>query len=1079
MPSVYTVTSFPTKPYEGASYFNVNLRILGTFRNNKWYYYQPFSLKLPADSYDIDNDGIPDELDDSVQLDYTGGEFKTPSGNLSIPDPSSISDTITGCTQNGTDKDKIFTPGGPGFIVLDDGSIITFLIGPENLDPGLPPEQVLTVTCPPKATIFTCEGFGDLDGDGILDIYDTDAGYTPPGEFEGTGVDVSLFLDPIDGGSKNKSGGPYGFYATGDGLVICPDGDFVFFKFGDLVQVENECTVFFGTLQDDDEDGIPNILDENLGYVAGDFSIPGSDPVITLTGGLTPESILGPGCGPGSLNNGPYPYTIIAEKDGLYYDNSGEVTFFYQGEEVTIEPGFSVFFGELTDSDEDRIPDGFDQTANYVGGSDFTTAGSVIVSSVILSGMDDGSTNNSGATYNLQVKNGGVIINKDGSFDFFNAEDFVKVKNESTVFFGLPTGIIPPLPIPLDTDGDGTPDVLDKDAGYPGTGPFETVSQVTVDLSLYIENSDSGSLNDSGLSYTKTATKDGVIVGALGSLLFFKEGDIITVKNLDTVFLGDLIDQDSDGIPDYFDTSANYNGGVFENLAGVEIEISNYLQDFNTDDGSTNETGGSYTMICSNSGIKLSLDGSLVIFNKNDELKVNNNDTVFFGGLLDDDQDGILNIFDTAAGYSGSGDFTNDGGFTIDPSKFLSGCGGGSTNNGGGPYTTTAKEDGMILRADGSKLFFKAGDEITVYEGDTVFFGVLIDNNDNCIPDDLETSAGYGGTGEFTNGGGFTLDPGLIIGGCGSGSTNNSGGSYSFIANKDGFVMRLTGEVEIFSQGDIVTVHDGDTVFFGVIDGKDLNKDGVPDNLQEPSGYTGEDPFILPVVYNFNIDSSNDTDYVFTGDVSGLDPTIEAGLGDTLIFNNLSTRPLGILDPAGNLVASEDGGVTSFTFTTEGAYTYRCSTSGFGAMAGIINISAANNKTSNILDFLENPGDGFVNKNTFPLVVNQIYPGLLVCADSEPVITLPGRVTIPPGCAFFICKPQNETQSSKLFFSVDDSGTLRLKDTPSTIDGFSFKFLESIDSETLGLRSQPFISTSDFSDPFNISDEINIKLKEI
>lgn len=1079
MSSVYTVTSFPTKPYEGASYFNVNLRVLGTFRNNQWEYYRPFSLKLPVDSYDIDNDGIPDELDDSVELNYTGGEFKTPSGNLCVPDPSAISSTITSSIQNGTTDDKIFTPGGPGFLLLDDGTIITFLVGSENLDPGLAPEDVLTITCPPGGTIFTCEGFEDSDGDGILDIYDFDTGYTPPGEFEDTGVDISLFLDPIDGGSKNKSGGPYGFYATGDGLVICPEGDFVFFKFGDLVNVNNECTVFFGTLQDDDGNGIPNILDQSIGYVSGDFSVPGSDPLITLTGVLAPESICGPGCGPGSVNNGPYAYTILAEEDGVYYDTSGEVTFFYQGEEVTIQPGSSVFFGELTDSDGDRIPDGFDDSANYINGEDFLTPGSVTVSSVILSEMNDGSVNNSGATYNLQVKESGIIINKDGSFNFFNAEDFIKVQNESTVFFSLPTGLNPPLPLPLDTDGDGTPDVLDKDAGYIGTGPFETVSSVSVDLSLYIENSDSGSLNDSGLSYTKTATKDGVIVGELGSLLFFKEGDLITVENLDTVFLGDLIDQDSDGIPDYFDTSADYAGGIFENSAGVAIEINNYLQDFNTDDGSDNQTGGSYTMICSNSGMKLSLDGSLIIFNKNDKLKVNDNDIVFFGGLLDDDQDGILNIFDTDAGYLGSGDFTNDNGFTIDPSKFLSGCGGGSTNNGGGSYTITAKKDGVIFRADGSKLFFKVGDTITVHEGDTVFFGVLIDENDNCIPDDLETSAEYGGTGEFTNTGGFTLNPGLIIGGCGSGSTNNSGGSYSFIANKDGFVMRLTGEVELFSKGNNVTLHDGDTVFFGVIDGKDLDKDGIPDNLQEPSGYTGQDPFVLPVVYNFIVDSSNDTDYIFTGDISGLDPTIEAGLGDTLVFNNNSIRPLAILDPNGNLVVSEDDGVTSFTSTIEGVYTYRCSTAGFDAMTGTINVSVSNNKTSKILDFLENPGNGFVNKNNFPLVVNQIYPGLLVCADSDPLITLPGPVTIPPGCAFFVCEPENETQSSKLFFSVDDSGTLKLKDTPSVIDGFSFKFLQAIDSETLGLRSQPFISTSDFSDPFNISDEINIKLKEI
>ena len=78
--SIYAVNSFPSKPYPGASYYNIPLKLLGTFKDNKWEYYDPFVLILPPDSYDVDGDEIPDEFDPYVEIRYTVGEFRTPSG---------------------------------------------------------------------------------------------------------------------------------------------------------------------------------------------------------------------------------------------------------------------------------------------------------------------------------------------------------------------------------------------------------------------------------------------------------------------------------------------------------------------------------------------------------------------------------------------------------------------------------------------------------------------------------------------------------------------------------------------------------------------------------------------------------------------------------------------------------------------------------------------------------------------------------------------------------------------------------------------------------------------------------------
>lgn len=94
-----------------------------------------------------------------------------------------------------------------------------------------------------------------------------------------------------------------------------------------------------------------------------------------------------------------------------------------------------------------------------------------------------------------------------------------------------------------------------------------------------------------------------------------------------------------------------------------------------------------------------------------------------------------------------------------------------------------------------------------------------------------------------------------------------------------------------------------------------------------------EDEFVLGLaddtglVYNTSV-TGNGTDYTFSGDLTGNDPSINLEEGDTLIVDNtagVSSHPFIIEDSGNSQVGSDNGsGIYTFTATTAGTYTYRC-----------------------------------------------------------------------------------------------------------------------------------------------------------
>lgn len=811
MSSVYTVTSFPTKPYEGASYFNVNLRVLGTFKDGQWKYYKPFKSNLPADSYDLDNDGIPDEFDTDVAVDISDGKTTFPNTGTSVDLTSLTTNVESPTTVNTTTSDITKNLSGPGTFILmteepsllpgGDPDITTTII-------TIPPGQT-SVICPP-GTILTKVTLVDDDGDGIPDKFDDDTGYTAPGVFGSTTFDPSLYLDPVDGGSKNNTEETYNLVSDKDGAILLDDGSFILFKIGDEIQIPPGAVVFLGVSTDLDGDGVPDNLHTDTGFL-GALEQDGPEAIFLTTGlvEVKPNSDV-TNCGGGSTNTGSS-YTIIAEQDGVLYDKDGGKTFFFKGDTVTVPQGGTIFFGDIIDGEGDGIPDNLVDPAGYTSGP-YTTNSDITISSVTMSGCSGGLTNTSGKPFGVTMEKGGFYITTKGVIVYFKKGDLVKVPIGATIFFKEI----------FDSDGDGSPDMIDKDEGFTG-GVFTTTGGGTINLDQLLSNSDTGSTNESGSSYIKIAEEDGVLVYQNGDSLLFSKGDEIKVPDGSTIFYGTLNDSDGDGIPNDFDTGEEYTSGLFKNTGINPSDILNPISG-----SSTNDSGKDLSFVAKQEGILINSKGELSFFKKGDIVNLETGSSVFFGNFNDANDNSIPDDpFETDAGYSSSGEFQTTG---IDPSEFMTSTGGGKTNTGI-DYTFKSTRSGLLIKNDGTLLVFPAGTDITVRNGDTLFEGALVDDDGDGIPNDLEESIGYVANSEFRG-----VEASSVIGGIDDGSLIQSTNGFSLITAKDGLIVHEDGSVTLFKSGDTINLVNNDAVFFG--DLNDSDGDGLPDGTTQTISHT-------------------------------------------------------------------------------------------------------------------------------------------------------------------------------------------------------------------------------------------------
>ena len=66
--------------------------------------------------------------------------------------------------------------------------------------------------------------------------------------------------------------------------------------------------------------------------------------------------------------------------------------------------------------------------------------------------------------------------------------------------------------------------------------------------------------------------------------------------------------------------------------------------------------------------------------------------------------------------------------------------------------------------------------------------------------------------------------------------------------------------------------------------------------------------------YSFSLDTGDGSNYTFSGDATGTDPSINANIRDTLVFTNTTGgHALAIYNSQGIQVASEASGTTTFS----------------------------------------------------------------------------------------------------------------------------------------------------------------------
>ena len=113
-----------------------------------------------------------------------------------------------------------------------------------------------------------------------------------------------------------------------------------------------------------------------------------------------------------------------------------------------------------------------------------------------------------------------------------------------------------------------------------------------------------------------------------------------------------------------------------------------------------------------------------------------------------------------------------------------------------------------------------------------------------------------------------------------------------------------------------------------------LNEE-YPDGLWVDSAHTE-----INASYSFSLDTGDGSNYTFSGDATGTDPSINANIRDTLVFTNTTGgHALAIYNSQGIQVASEASGTTTFSPKYPDTYYYQCTVPGHENMRGNITVS--------------------------------------------------------------------------------------------------------------------------------------------
>ena len=776
---------------------------------------------------DADGNGIDDAIEATGLLDTDGD------GIADIHDLDSDNDGLTDTSEAGgtdTDSDGIVDAfsdtNGDG---MDDGAFSSPFADPDTDNDGI--VDHLDIDSDNDGLNDTVEAGGlDADGDGQIDGF-TDA--------DGDGLDDAVVASPlIDPDSDTDSDVDHlDFDSDNDGIPDAIEGN---------VDSDGDGTPDYLDL-DSDGDGIPDALEAPGTGVDTDGD--GIDDLYDAdaTGGT-------------DANNDGLDDAVVAagvldsDADGLpdYLDQDSD----NDGVTDTVEAPVSG-----TDTDGDGIDDIYDvdQTAGVDADGDgiddaatvFNTDGDNLPDYLDLDSDNDGIDD--------VIESGGSDTDGDGEVDGFTDNDGNGLHDGS----GLP---------PVDTDGDGIPDMIDFDSDNDGI-PDALEGNIDSDGDGAADHldadSDADGIPDALEANRSVSDADGDGIDDSYDVDVTGGTDANNDGIDDAVAAAGILDSDADGLPDYLDQDSD-NDGVTDTFAtaasGTDTDNDGIDDSYDVD-----QTGG------------VDADGDGV--DDATALQDTDGDGVVDYLDLDSDNDGISDVLE-----SGGGDTDGDGmvdGFTDND--------GNGLHDGSGQTPVDSDGDGVPdmvdfdSDADGIPDAIETGIDT---DADGVADYLDLDSDNDGLPDDYETP----GSGLDADGDG--VDDLYDVDVTGGTDADNNGIDDAVEAtgvldtDADGTPDYLDLDSDGDGLDDVVEAGGADTDGDGVIDGfTDANGDGL-DDATAASALPDPDVDGDGVPDHLDADSDNDgildaTEGLFDQDGDGIpgyldNDSVGDGIPDTI-----------------------------------------------------------------------------------------------------------------------------------------------------------------------------------------------------
>ena len=630
----------------------------------------------------------------------------------------------------------------------------------------------------------------DADKDGYDDRYDTNDN-TIPGTNDGTGNP----LVKTDAEGTTEDGRPE--------------------------DTNNDGTLYDGETADVDSDGIPDMedLDSDNDGLPDLIEMGGTD---TDGNGIIDD--FNDTDGDGFDDTYTTDPLISTDPEGTTNDGRPEDT----------DENGSPYNGPTADVDNDGVPDSEDLDADNDGIPDLIEMGGTDTDGDgVIDDFNDPDGNGFDETYSTNPL---ITTDREGTTNNGRPEDD---DNDGSAYDNVPSADTDMDGVPdsedVDTDNDGTPDLIET-GGIDSNGDGKIDNPVDADGDGYDDRYDKD-------DNTTTTPMDGtgnplVTTDPEGTT---EDGRPEDTDNSGSVYNGETVDVDSDGIPDMEDLDADNDGtpDLIE-AGGTDVNGDGIIDDFNDPDGNGfDETYSTDPLITTDP------EGTT---NDGRPEDIDNNGSAYNGPTADVDHDGIPDSEDLDADNDGITDLIEMGGTdenadgVIDDFNDTDGNGFDDTyspENGGTPLINTdpegTMEDGRPEDDDND------GTAINGPSADVDHDGIPdsedVDSDNDAIPDLVEV----GGT--DSNGDG-RIDEFEDTDGDGMDDTYDSTTNGTPLVSTDPEGTTEDGRPEdTNNNGTTFTGEQPDNDMDGIIDSEDLDSDndGIPDLIEVGGADTNGD----------------------------------------------------------------------------------------------------------------------------------------------------------------------------------------------------------------------------------------------